>query len=852
MGSSRASSQAAAQPDARTSASALLEFAISQAVSHEGAAPDVGLPELLRRCAAGFGGRAAFALRLPAPGEPAVIAAYPPAAVDPGLMAQLTALLAANAGVVSAGGCIQGRVAWPGLGPARNQDGVLIAVARLPADAPPCALICVGQRSQWTAESQATARALATVIAARIRRVEDTREIAERRAVTDALINAAPDAVVIADETRRIVAFNQAAEELHGRSSAQTLGRRLDEVLVPERNRAAFVDATTEFLRTQDPGEFAARMRLPVLRADGTERTVELTRLPLVVGGQTYFCSFARDVTELERANAALAASRARVRLLSELAPVGIARTGDTGTCAYVNERWCALNGRMAQDILGTSWLESVHPGDAARVRREWARARAAGSELRTDFRLRRHAGPLLWVHAAVTALDDQADLPRGFMVALTNVTARKRAEQERDRLLSAEQIAVRDLTDQTERLNSLIAAAIPGVLVLDEHSAIVQVNQSLCDLLGIADPPESLSGTRAGQLRGPAGRTFAQPDEVLAQVSRYYGRRQRVEGLRFACTDGRILECDYWPVFAGDLYRGGIVLLWDMSERAAEEQERDRRLEAELASRHAAEDARRRLSEQNAELRESDELKTRFLATVSHELRSPLTSIVSYAELIRDEGGLPPTAARFLDVIARNAERITKLVGDLLLLSRIEAGMIPLDLMPVSVAEAVAEAVQAVAPAAAEKGVALDGTVPGGPPVLADRARLVQMIDNLIANAVKFTDEGGQVGVTAAADGQEWQIDVTDSGIGIPPDDVARLFERFFRASNAASAGRPGSGLGLSIVKEVAELHGGRVEVTSTLGAGTTIHLFLPAAAGVGPGPYPAPEQGRSVPAGG
>ena len=586
-------------------------------------------------------------------------------------------------------------------------------------------------------------------------------------------------------------------------------------------------------------------MRLPVLRADGTERTVELTRLPLVVGGQTYFCSFARDVTELEQANAALAASEARVRLLSQLAPVGIARTDDTGACAYVNERWCALNGQPAGNILGTSWLEAVHPGDAARVRQEWARAVAAGSELRTDFRLRQHTGQPLWVHAAVTALADQADLSRGFMVALTNVTARKRAEQERDRLLAAEQAAVRDLTNQTERLNSLLAAAIPGVLVLDEHGVIVQVNQSLCDLLGIADPPASLTGTRAGRLGEAVGRTFARPDEVLAQVSRYSASRERVEGLRFDCSDGRILECDYWPVFAGGQDRGGLVLLWDMSERAARELERDRRLEAELASRHAAEDARRQLSEQNDELRESDELKTRFLATVSHELRSPLTSIVSYADLIRDEGGLNPTAARFLDVIARNAERITKLVGDLLLLSRIEAGMIPLDLAPVSVAEVVAEAVQTAAPTAAQKGVALDGAIPDGPPLLADRTRLVQVIDNLIANAVKFTDEGGQVRVSAAAGGQDWRIDVTDSGIGIPPGDLGHLFDRFFRASNATSAGRPGSGLGLSIVKEVAELHGGRVEVTSTLGAGTTIHLFLPATAGAQPGAPPATEPG-------
>ena len=847
MGLSRATSPAAAQPDARTSPSGLLEFAISQAVSHEGAAPDAGLPELLRRCAAGFGARAAFALRLPAPGEPAVIAAYPAAAVDPGLMAQLSALLTAHAEVASAGGCIQGRVAWPGLGPARNQDEVLIAVAALPGDSPPCALIFAGQRSQWTADSQASARALATVIAARIRRVEDTREIAERRAITDALINSSPDAVVVADAERKIVAFNPAAEELYGRRRADVLGRSMGDLLIPERNRPRFLESTEEFLRSQDPGEYTGRMQLPILRSDGTERTVELTPLPLVVGGQVYFCNFARDLTALERANAALAASEARVRLLSHLAPVGIARTDDAGTCAYVNERWCALNGQPAGDILGTSWLEAVHPGDAARAGEEWARARAAGSELRTDFRLRGHAGEPLWVHAAVTALGDQADLPRGFMVAFTNVTARKRAEQERDRLLVAEQAAVRDLTDQTERLNALLAAAIPGVLVLDEHAVIVQANQSLCDLLGIEEPPDRLTGVSAGRLRGPARHTFAQPAEALDRVAWHYTRRQRVEGLRFPCVDGRMLECDYWPVFAGGQDRGGLVLLWDMSERAAREQERDRRLEAELASRHAAEDARRQLSEQNDELRELDELKTRFLATVSHELRSPLTSIVSYADLIRDEGGLPPTAARFLDVIARNAERITKLVGDLLLLSRIEAGTIPLDLTPVSVAEVVAEAIQATAPAAAQKGVALDGSAPAGPPVLADRARLVQVIDNLIANAVKFTDEGGQVQVSAAADGQEWRINVTDSGIGIPPDELGRLFDRFFRASNATSAGRPGSGLGLSIVKEVAELHGGHVEVTSTLGAGTTIHLVLPVTAGARPGTQPA-----TAPAGG
>ena len=832
MAVSRATSHAAAPSGSHASPFDLLEFAVSQAVSLEGVAPEAGLPELLRRCLAGFGGQVALALRLPAPGEPAVIAACPLGAVDPALMVQIAALLDGHAEVVSAGGCLQGRVTRPGPGAAGHQDGVLIAVARLPGHSCPCALILVAERPEWPAEWQSTARALATVIAARIRRVEDTREIAERRAITDALIGAAPDAVVVADAARKIVSFNPAAERLYGRRRADVIGQSMADLLIPERNRSRFLESTEEFLRSQDPGEYTGRIQLPILRGDGSERTVELTPLPLVVDGQVIFCSFARDLTELERANTALAASEARVRLLSELAPVGIARTDETGTCAYVNERWCALNGQLAVVILGTSWLESVHPGDISRVRREWVRARTVGSELGTDFRLRRQGGEPLWVHAVVTSVPDQADLPRGFMVALTNVTARKRAEQERDRLLESERAAVHDLTDQTERLNSLIAAAIPGVLVLDEHNTIVQANQSLCDLLGIGEPPAKLTGVPAEQLRGPIARTFADPGEVEDQMAGRHTARQRAEGLRFACSDGRTMECDYWPVFAEGEYRGGLVLLWDMSERAAREQERDRRLGAELASRHAAEDARRQLSEQNEELRELDDLKTRFLATVSHELRSPLTSIVSYAELIRDEGELSPTAGRFLDVIARNAERITKLVGDLLLLSQIEAGMIPLELAQVPVAELVSEAVQASAPLAAQQGITLDGSAAAGPPVLADRARLVQMIDNLIANAVKFTNEGGQVRVTATAAGGEWRIDVQDSGIGIPPDEIGHLFDRFFRASNATEAGRPGSGLGLSIVKEVAELHGGRVEVSSTLGAGTTVSLFLPALA--------------------
>jgi signal transduction histidine kinase len=252
--------------------------------------------------------------------------------------------------------------------------------------------------------------------------------------------------------------------------------------------------------------------------------------------------------------------------------------------------------------------------------------------------------------------------------------------------------------------------------------------------------------------------------------------------------------------------------------------------LQAELEARRLAERAQRQLAEQNERLRKLDEARNQFLAIVSHELRTPLTSIVSFSELIRSEaGGLTPEGLRFLDIIERNADRLHRLVGDLLMLDRLEAGALPLDLAPVSVAELTAEAVRSASAAAAKQGVTIEITTGDGPLVPGDHRRLMQVLDNLIANAVKFSSRNRRVHVTAGYANGTWQVDVTDHGIGIPPDEAGQLFTRFVRASNARTAGLPGTGLGLSIVKVLTEMHGGHVDGRSTLGRGSTFSVFLP-----------------------
>ena len=866
---------AVAGPDPGDEPFALLDFALGHALAGEGERGHLG--EVLDRYVAASGGRAALLLQLPPWREPAVLAAFPASAADPVMVTAVSSLLTRHPAAGADGGCAEGPLAlprrlataggpdWAAPGPARllaayaspsrsPQAGGLLASAPRASGQPTAkdqaaagpgprlpgyALVLV-TGSPSTRQLRSTARALLTVLAAQQARADDNAEIAERRAVSLALVDASPDAVVISDAARRIVSFNPAAERLTGHRAADAAGRDAAQLLIPERYRARYRSGRASWLASvgqgTDHGALPAREHLPVLRADGTERLAEVTSLPLEVRGEMYFCSFLRDVTELEQATAALAASEDRLRLLSALAPVGIAQTGPGGACTFVNERWCVLAGTAPGDFLGRSWLQVVHPDDARRVAAAWARATAGGVELRTDCRLAppgAAAGDAgaVWVHATVAGLPERSGQPDGFLVALTNITARKRAEQDRDRLLAEQRAAVRSLTCQTERLNSLIAAAIPGVLLTDEHGMIVQLNESLCRLLGIREPPGELAGSSGERLLEPVARTFADPAQVTAEMSQRAARRERAGDLRFDCSDGRVLECDYWPVLAGGEYRGSLWLLWDVSARASAEQEREGRLSAELAARRTAEHAQQALSVRCDQLRELDEVKTRFLAQMSHELRAPLSSIVSCAVLFREEeAGLTAAGSRYLDMIERSAGWVLRMVGDLLLLSRIEAGVFPLDLAPVGVPGLAAEAVSRAAPDAAARGVTLELSPDGGgPELLADRHRLLQVLDNLIGNAVKFTDRGGQVRVGAEQSDGAWRIEVADSGIGIPPDELGRLFDRFYRASNAERAGRPGSGLGLAVVREIVELHGGRVEVASTPGRGTTVTAWLP-----------------------
>ncbi|MDT7603021.1 MAG: hypothetical protein QOF61_1018 [Acidobacteriota bacterium] len=244
--------------------------------------------------------------------------------------------------------------------------------------------------------------------------------------------------------------------------------------------------------------------------------------------------------------------------------------------------------------------------------------------------------------------------------------------------------------------------------------------------------------------------------------------------------------------------------------------------------------DSNRELEEANAKLRELAELKEEFLAVTTHDLRSPLTVISGVISFFSSGrlGELTPEQQNMVSMMERNTQNLIELVNDLLDSAKIESGTLKLDLAPVTLPALVGETCEAMGTMAREKGVTVDCHFPDDlPKVTADRAKLHRILVNLVSNAVKFTQKGGSVDIRGAREGKMIRVAVSDTGVGVPPQDLARLFDKYEQAGTRAPRRETGTGLGLYITRQLVELHGGKISVESMVGKGSTFSFTIPIA---------------------
>ncbi len=225
------------------------------------------------------------------------------------------------------------------------------------------------------------------------------------------------------------------------------------------------------------------------------------------------------------------------------------------------------------------------------------------------------------------------------------------------------------------------------------------------------------------------------------------------------------------------------------------------------------------------------DELRKEFVANVSHELKTPLTTIKTYSETLLDDGlENKEMAVSFLGVINKESDRMNRIVSDLLTLSRIDYQKISWRKTKFSIDALLGELTETLSIPAKKHQHSLTYIAPENlPKIIGDRDRIQQLLINILSNAIKYTPNGGTIRIVASVRGDEVHIQVKDNGIGIPKADLDRLFERFYRVDKARSRDRGGTGLGLSIAKEIADAHGGRISIESQEKVGTTVHIYLP-----------------------
>ncbi len=460
-----------------------------------------------------------------------------------------------------------------------------------------------------------------------------------------------------------------------------------------------------------------------------------------------------------------------------------------------------------AQGVFGL-----LHPDDVPAARRVLDRARTGGvaDTERVALRLRAADGRWRWMEALCDVLVEDPAV-QGIVVHLRDITETRRA-------LGA-------LEATNRRLASLVHSLHTAVVLEDEGGRVVLANQAFVDLFRLPMAPEALVGRSLASLGLMSDRLVAEPPDAAGGLAGLRAAGRRVEGVRCVLFDGRTIECDFVPVVVQGVDRGHLSSFRDVTGHARAEAERERLLASER--------------EENRRLAELDAYRAESIAAVSHELRTPLTSIVGYTQLLR--GLLEPVAseeqAACLDAIVRNVDRLLRLAGDVVSLDSLESRTMPLPISDVAVPALVERAVRTVTPEAGAEGIELLVRTVPGPGVRGDDDRLAQLLENLLSNALKFTLPGGRVTVRAvpAGSGESdpdgsggWDITVEDTGIGIPEDEIGMLSTRFFRASNARRRGFPGSGLGLSVARAIAERHGGSLSVRSVVGVGTTVVVHI------------------------
>jgi len=644
------------------------------------------------------------------------------------------------------------------------------------------------------------------------------------------VVDSSDDAIVSKDLNGIILSWNRAAERMFGFTAAEAVGQSI-RMIIPA-DRQSEEDTVLAHIRA---GEAVTHFETIRQRKDGTFIPISLTVSPILdAAGRVIGASkVARDISDRTRAELALR----RLAAVVESSDDAIVSKDLNGIITSWNPAAERMFGYTASEAIGKS-IRIVIPAELQDEEdRVLSKIRAGEKIDHFETVRQRKDGTLVTISLTVSPLRDE----RGKIVGASKVA---RDVTERTRLLATS----REHAANTQKLGE-IGAAVASTL--DRERILQKVTDIATDLTrakfgaffyNLSDP-ESADGYTLYTLSGApreALANFPNPRAIAIFKPTFEGKGPvRLDDVTtdpgygygapfLGMPVGHLPVRSYLAVPVKGVDGGVLGALIFGHSQAGMFTEQHERLAMGVASWASVALENARLY---AEAQAANRIKDEFLAVLSHELRTPLNAIVGYARLLR--GGILPAdkAARGLETLERNATWLTQIVEDVLDVSRIVSGKIRLDVQPVELPLIIDNAVATIQPAADAKGVRIQTVVdPSVGPVSGDPGRLQQVVWNLVSNAVKFTPRNGRIQARLERVNSHVEIVVSDTGIGIPPEFLPHVFERFRQAEAGTTRKTGGLGLGLAIVRHIVEMHGGTVEASSAgVGNGSTFRVRLP-----------------------
>jgi PAS domain S-box-containing protein len=529
-----------------------------------------------------------------------------------------------------------------------------------------------------------------------------------------------------------------------------------------------------------------------------------------------------------------LAANEERFRHLVEAMPALAWSSDANGRVTYANRHLFDYTGLAPDSDVGEWSRVALHPDDYPAANDAWARARRESGAFELEARIRRHDGVYRWFLLRVLPLRDESGRIVEWFGSGTDVDERKRSEDNL-RFLAGASAALGEISDFESTLKRIARLAVPHfadwseVTVVEEGGAMRRLvaTHSDPDRVRFADeierrfPPDESSAPRRVIRSGEPIFTPDVRDEMLREVARSGEHLEMIRGLGLRSFISV-------PMRSKGRTFGAITFATSESGRAYTEFDLET---AEELARRAA------IALENAELvqalKEADRRKDEFLAVLAHELRNPLAPVRNAIEILRAAPAKSPQLQWTQDVIDRQVRQLSRLVDDLLDVSRIASGKIELRRERIELATAVNIALESSRPLIERGAHSLTVELPPEPLwVDADRARLAQVLSNLLNNAARYTRAGGHIWLSAGRSGENAVIRVRDNGIGIRPAMLSQIFEMFTQGGSEGPYSQGGLGIGLTLVRRLVELHGGHVEAYSEgIGCGSEFVVTLPLA---------------------